>query len=161
MSSAILRALVLLYEDEKKPNDPIRYICQQLGFGIPEEDEIEALQNEVVELRKKYQSLTEENEKLNFYMQPKEDEIGLDEETQELLRRQEAELAKIQRRQECILKAYEGTKFNESKMEGKPKHCIQPPAPAPAQESMTENDELPRDSTLKLLVQKETGNWAK
>jgi len=127
VSAAILRGIISLYEDDNKPNDPIRYLCEQWGFGIPEIEEVDSLQAEVIQLREYFHQLTAETEELKILTKLKptlEQELGLDEETQELLRKQGDELTRIQQREACFLKAFELSKIQErAKSKVKSKAC--------------------------------------
>lgn len=50
---AWVRAIVALYEEPKKPDDPLAYIVKLMGHGIPEPIDVKHMQDQVALLRVK------------------------------------------------------------------------------------------------------------
>lgn len=50
---AIVRALVALYEDKNKPDDPLQWILGFVGFGIPTPQDLQAHKDQIKEMREK------------------------------------------------------------------------------------------------------------
>lgn len=48
---AWVRAIVALYEEPKKPDDPLAYIVKLMGLGIPEQIDVKRMQDQVARLR--------------------------------------------------------------------------------------------------------------
>ncbi|XP_033740364.1 c-Myc-binding protein-like isoform X2 [Ylistrum balloti] len=58
---ALTKVLVGLYEEPEKPNNALDFLKQHLGASGPETADVEALKQEVTELRQKVEQLSEEN----------------------------------------------------------------------------------------------------
>merc|ERR1712179_843313 len=71
---ALTKVLVGLYEEPEKPNNALDLLKQHLGASGPETADVEALKQEVTELRQKLESLSEENNDLKSKLQQHETE---------------------------------------------------------------------------------------
>jgi len=71
---ALTKVLVGLYEEPEKPNNALDFLKQHLGASGPETADVEALKQEVTELRQKLESLSEENNDLKSKLQQHETE---------------------------------------------------------------------------------------
>ncbi len=78
---AVLRALVALYEEENKPNDALRFICKQMGAGLPNFEDLRSLQDQVAALRVKIDELETDNECLRSILEPAD--LGKEEEEED------------------------------------------------------------------------------
>jgi len=56
LKKALIRAIVALFEEWEKPDDPLLWIARYLGFGIPSLKTIEESKNKIVNLRAKVSS---------------------------------------------------------------------------------------------------------
>ncbi|XP_021355306.1 C-Myc-binding protein-like isoform X3 [Mizuhopecten yessoensis] len=78
---ALTKVLVGLYEEPEKPNNALDFLKQHLGASGPETADVEALKQEVTELRQKVEQLSEDNTDLKAKLQqyePPSDEQALD-----------------------------------------------------------------------------------
>ncbi|XP_033740365.1 c-Myc-binding protein-like isoform X3 [Ylistrum balloti] len=66
---ALTKVLVGLYEEPEKPNNALDFLKQHLGASGPETADVEALKQEVTELRQKVEQLSEENTDLKAKLQ--------------------------------------------------------------------------------------------
>lgn len=53
IKTAFIRSIVALYEEPNKPDDPLTYMVQLMGLGIPEPADVMAMQDEVKYLRQR------------------------------------------------------------------------------------------------------------
>lgn len=53
VKGAWTRAVVALYEEPEKPDDPLEYMVRQMGLGIPEVPEVKKMQETVSRSRAK------------------------------------------------------------------------------------------------------------
>lgn len=58
---ALTKVLVGLYEEPEKPNNALDFLRKHIGSSGPETADVEALKQEVVDLRLKVEKLNEEN----------------------------------------------------------------------------------------------------
>ncbi|XP_021355305.1 C-Myc-binding protein-like isoform X2 [Mizuhopecten yessoensis] len=81
---ALTKVLVGLYEEPEKPNNALDFLKQHLGASGPETADVEALKQEVTELRQKVEQLSEDNTDLKAKVgnlqqyEPPSDEQALD-----------------------------------------------------------------------------------
>jgi len=61
---SITRALVALYEESEKPEDPLRYICHRLHYRFKEQPTVDALKSELGETTFELRRLREQMSKL-------------------------------------------------------------------------------------------------
>jgi len=61
---ALTKVLVNLYEEPEKPNNALDFLFTNLGSDGPASADVEGLKSDIVDLRAKLASLTEENEDL-------------------------------------------------------------------------------------------------
>jgi hypothetical protein len=62
---SLVEALVALYEEGEKPNNPVEFVRRVMGAnGGPEAVDFESIQNELAQIREKNEALTRENELL-------------------------------------------------------------------------------------------------
>ncbi|CAL8093171.1 unnamed protein product [Orchesella dallaii] len=71
--TAWVRAIVALYEEPKKPDDPLAYILKLMGLGIPDKTDVKRMQVQAKHLRTKLLQLQHDNEVLK-------EEISVEEE---------------------------------------------------------------------------------
>ncbi|OXA40469.1 c-Myc-binding protein [Folsomia candida] len=61
---SLTKVLVSLYEEPERPGNAVEYFLERLASGVPMKAEMESLQLEINDLRKKSAQLEEENEAL-------------------------------------------------------------------------------------------------
>jgi len=77
VKTAWVRAVVGLYEEKKKPDDPQAYILKLMGLGIPDLEMVKGMQEKVRELRRKVLDLQGDNEQLRFQVEEEEAKLAL------------------------------------------------------------------------------------
>lgn len=65
----ILGALVALYEEAEKPNNPTDFVRRFMGASGPDSAEVEAIKTELQSARERFDELTHENEILKERLQ--------------------------------------------------------------------------------------------
>uniref|UniRef100_A0A3Q3FE05 MYC binding protein n=1 Tax=Labrus bergylta TaxID=56723 RepID=A0A3Q3FE05_9LABR len=66
---SLTSVLVALYETQERPNNALEFVKQHLGAAGMTSEDTEALQQEVLELRQRCTSLSEENKDLKTKLQ--------------------------------------------------------------------------------------------